>query len=228
MLPQISIVTPNYNKGRFLEKTIQSVLGQEYPNMEYIVIDGGSTDGSVDIIKKYEEKLTYWVSEPDEGMYHAIKKGFEHATGEILAWINSDDMYHYNALFTVADIFSSHPDVDWLTGSATCYNDRNMTTYVRDSYYFSHLDFLMHRYKHIQQESTFWRRSLYEKVQGIGTDYRLAGDFDLWMKFSRHTKLYIVNALIGGFRVSDEQLSQNIELYEKEADEIYPKRTCFR
>lgn len=90
--PRISIVTPNYNKKEFLEKTILSVLSQGYPNLEYIVIDGGSTDGSVEIIKKYEKDLAFWMSEPDEGMYHVIKKGFEHSTGEIMAWINSDDI----------------------------------------------------------------------------------------------------------------------------------------
>ena len=91
--PKISIVTPNYNGVKYLEQTIVSVLNQNYPNLEYIIIDGGSTDGSVEIIKKYESKLSYWVSEPDMGLYHAIQKGFEKSTGEIMAWINSDDMY---------------------------------------------------------------------------------------------------------------------------------------
>lgn len=218
--PKISIVTPNYNKAQFLEKTILSVLSQGYPNLEYIIIDGGSTDGSVDIIKKYADQLTYWVSESDQGMYYAIRKGFEHATGEIMAWINSDDMYHPNAFFNVAQIFTDCPYVSWLQGAKTHYDELDRTVAVYQSVYFKHLDFVMHNYKFVQQESTFWRRELYDKAGGIQCHYRLAGDFDLWMRFSRHEKMFISNALIGGFRHSSDQLSSDMERYLAEAEDI--------
>ena len=218
--PKISIVTPNYNKAQYLEHTILSVLSQNYPNLEYMIIDGGSTDGSVDIIKKYEKQLTYWVSEPKEGMYHAIKKGFEHSTGEIMAWINSDDMYHPNSLFTVAQIFHDCPQVSWLVGKQAHYDEKNRTVFTANSKYFNHLSFLMHRYQWVQQESTFWRRQLYEKVGGIDVKYRLAGDFDLWMRFSRYEKMYITEALIGGFRHCDGQLSHDICKYQEEVETI--------
>lgn len=218
--PKISIVTPNYNKAKYLEQTILSVLSQNYPNLEYVIIDGGSTDGSVDIIKKYENQLAYWVSEPDNGMYYAIKKGFEHTTGDIMAWINSDDMYHSGALSIVADIFREHEEVKWLTGTNTHYDEQGRTVRTWQAKYFSHLSFLMHDYKYVQQESTFWRRSLYEKAGGVSTDYRLAGDFDLWMRFSRYEKQYMVNALIGGFRVCEGQLSESIQEYSREAELI--------
>jgi glycosyltransferase involved in cell wall biosynthesis len=104
-LPKISIITPNYNGGEYLEETIQSILTQNYPNLEYIIIDGGSTDNSVEIIKKYEDQLSFWVSEPDKGLYDAIQKGFDKSSGEIMAWLNSDDLYHKNAFFTVVEIF---------------------------------------------------------------------------------------------------------------------------
>ena len=104
--PKISIVTPSFNQGIFLEATIQSVLNQNYPNLEYIVIDGGSTDNSVKIIKKYEKYLSYWVSESDRGQSHAINKGFTISTGEIMGWLNSDDLYTSGALNHVANVFS--------------------------------------------------------------------------------------------------------------------------
>ena len=218
--PRISIVTPNFNKVQFLEETILSVLSQNYPNLEYIIIDGGSTDGSVDIIKRYADKLTYWVSEPDNGPYDAVKKGFDHSSGEIMAWIGSDDMYHPNSFFTVADIFSRWPDVSWLVGAMTHYDEIGRTVRVARSHYFNHIDFLTHRYKWIQQESCFWRRSIYDKAGGISVNYKLAGDLDLWMRFSRYEKMYITNALIAGFRISDNQLSKDMKSYQQEVDAI--------
>lgn len=218
--PRISIVTPNFNKAQFLEETILSVLSQNYPNLEYIIIDGGSTDGSVDIIKRYADKLTYWVSEPDNGIYDAVRKGFDHSSGEIMAWIGSDDMYHPNSFFTVADIFSKWPGVSWLVGAKTHYDIIGRTVRIAQSRYFNHIDFLTHRYRWIQQESTFWRRSLYEKVGGINPIYKLAGDFDLWVKFSRYEKIFITDALIAGFRLVDNQLSKDKEHYHKEVEAI--------
>src|ERR1051326_100921 len=114
-LPQISIVTPSFNQGAFLEETIQSVLDQHYPNLQYVIIDGGSTDGSVDIIRKFERYLAFWVSEPDGGQYDAINKGFSRTTGEVMAWLNADDKYLPWTLSTVADLLASLPQVEWVT-----------------------------------------------------------------------------------------------------------------
>jgi glycosyltransferase involved in cell wall biosynthesis len=109
-LPVISIVTPSYNQASFLEETILSVLNQGYENLEYTVIDGGSTDGSVEIIRKYEARLAHWVSEPDEGQYHALQKGFSRAQGDLLGWLNSDDVYLPGALTAVGRAYANHPD----------------------------------------------------------------------------------------------------------------------
>jgi glycosyltransferase involved in cell wall biosynthesis len=122
-LPKITVVTPSFNQARYLEDTIRSVLDQGYPNLEYIIIDGGSTDGSADLIRRYEKQLTYWVSEKDNGLYDAIQKGFARSTGEIMTWVNADDMYHKQCLFTVAGIFQKFDQVKWLMGANTFFNE---------------------------------------------------------------------------------------------------------
>lgn len=114
--PKISIVTPSYNQGSYLEETILSVLNQKYPNLEYIIIDGGSTDSSVEIIKKYASYLSYWVSEKDSGQSEALNKGFNRASGEIIAWLNSDDLYCENTLHIIAEKFMEHPEVGIVYG----------------------------------------------------------------------------------------------------------------
>jgi len=227
-LPKISIVTPSFNQVEFIEATIQSILSQGYPNLEYIIIDGGSTDGSVEIIKKYEKHLHFWCSEPDAGQYDAINKGFAQSTGEIMGWLNSDDMYFPWTLKTVASIMSELPQVEWLTTLSPafwdwhgfCYGVGAICGYSRKAY----LDgfYLPQRHKTaiawIQQESTFWRRSLWQKVGGtIATEFKLAGDFDLWSCFYSHADLYGTHSPLGGFRFQPNQRSRQIEQYLVEA-----------
>ena len=218
--PKISIVTPNFNGEAFLEKTIESVLSQNYPNLEYIIIDGGSTDNSVAVIKKYESQLAYWVSESDNGLYDAIQKGFEKSTGEIMAWINSDDLYHPKAFFTVAEIFEKFNEVNWLQGIPSTFDEMGRTINVDGIKRWSKLDYYLGNFEWIQQESVFWRRSLWE-VSGakLETKMKYAGDLELWLRFFRHEKLYITSALLGGFRVrSQGQLSMGfLAEYLKEA-----------
>jgi glycosyltransferase involved in cell wall biosynthesis len=206
-----------------LEKTILSVLNQNYPNLEYIIIDGGSTDNSVEIIKKYSHKLTYWVSEKDNGIYDALQKGFDKTTGGIMAWINADDMYHRNSFFIVSEIFSNFSCVKWLLGASVTWDEYDRGVDVSHSRKFTKYDFLMGDYRWLQQESCFWRRSLWEKAGArLDTSLRYAGDFDLWMRFFNFEKLYVVNALIGGFRQrTKNQLSlEGLPEYLKEADAI--------
>lgn len=223
--PKITIVTPVFNQYNLIEHTILSLLNQNYPNLEYIIIDGGSTDGTVDIIKKYESQLAYWISEPDNGMYDAIQKGFDHSTGEIMTWLNSDDMYHRGALFTIAEIFKTFPNVEWVEGLNTFWDNHpcgGRTLCVCPSREFSKYEFLMGDYKWIQQESTVWRRSLWEKTSGLDTQLKYAGDFALWLSFFRHTKLYRADVLIGGFRrwSSTQKSSTGLDQYVKECNTV--------
>lgn len=208
--PKISIVTPNYNQEKYLEETILSVLNQGYPNLEYIIIDGGSTDGSVDIIKKYADKLAYWESVPDKGMYDAIRKGFEKSTGEIMAWINSDDMYQSKSFFTVSEIFSKYKEVNWLLGFPSVYDAMGRIVECPHTLrQWSKYDLYIGQYQWIQQESVFWRRSLWEKAGSrIESALKYAGDFELWFRFFNFEKLYVTTAILSGFRMRDgEQLS---------------------
>lgn len=203
--PKISIVTACFNQAPFLEQTMLSVLSQGYPNLEYIVIDGGSTDGSVDIIRKYEQQLSYWVSEKDHGLYDALQKGFSRATGEIMAWINSDDLYHPRAFSTAASIFQQFPQVNWLMGSNTYFDEAgNCFTYERDMLDERWSKWRMYHFNgtFIQQESVFWKRTLWVAAGShISRKYSLAADFELWLRFFRYEKLYSTSFLLGGFRI---------------------------
>ncbi len=217
--PKISIVTPSYNTADYLEATMKSVLDQNYPNLEYIVIDGGSTDGSLDIIRKYQDRLAYWVSEKDKGLFDALNKGLARATGEICCWLNSDDMYFPFAFRTVAEIMSDLPEVSWLTtrntvlwDAAGCMVDTfKILGYSLDAYLDGrYLRTERSGFTFMQQESMFWRRSLYEKVTGgIRNRFFLAAEFDLWGQFFRHEKLYATDSCLGGFRLRAGQRSGN-------------------
>ncbi len=228
VFPKISIITPNYNGAKFLEETISSIIGQNYPNLEYIIVDGGSTDESVDIIKKYESKLGWWVSEPDKGLYHALQKGFEKSTGEIMGWINSDDKLIGNSLFTLSDIFTQNETINWLQGYPTVIDEKNRIVFHRP-HVFSREHFLCKLYQggsFIQQESTYWRRTLWETAGSkISTEYKYASDFELWVRFFNYERLYNTTAIIGSFRVrASGQISQvYYKEYMAECDEIIDK-----
>lgn len=201
--PKISIVTPSYNQAQYLEETIRSVLLQGYPNLEYIIIDGGSTDGSVEIIKRYEPWLTYWVTEPDRGQSHAINKGFERSTGEIMAWINSDDYYAPKAFELMATTFSKHPDALWAAGQ-TDFVEQNgefrkgwgRPVEEIERWFVGPV---------VMQQGVFWRRELWSENKHIDESLLYSFDYDLWFQFTLKQKFPIwINKITAYFRIHDE------------------------
>jgi glycosyltransferase involved in cell wall biosynthesis len=179
--PLISVVTPSYNQARFLEETLHSVASQDYPRTEHIVIDGGSTDGSVDIIRRHAPRLGHWVSEKDRGQSHAINKGLAIAQGDVLAWLNSDDTYLPGALRAVGEVFATHPDVDLVYGDFV-YTDVAGHP-LRRRHVFSTISFeslLYHDY--LGQPAVFFRRSLFEKAGPIDEALHYCMDWDLFLR----------------------------------------------
>lgn len=220
--PRISVVTPCLNAGRYLEQAMDSVLSQGYPNLEYVLIDGGSTDGSVDLIRKRADRLAFWVSEPDRGHAHALNKGFAHTTGEIMGWINADDVLHAGSLRLLARLFSQFPEVEWLTGQASHLDEAGSVVSVNPAQVWTRLAFLAGDYRWIQQESTYWRRGLWERAGGrVSEERELACDFEMWVRFFRHARLFSSQGLIGAFRFHEGSRSRKrIDDYEREAREI--------
>jgi len=197
-LPLITIVTPSFNQGHFLEATIQSVLRQDYPHIEYIIIDGGSTDGSVAIIKKYEKHVAYWISEPDSGQSNAINKGFAKATGEILAWLNSDDVLMPSAVGIAAHYLTRH------SANGVVYGDRlhidAKGNIIGINQCPSHNTSMFKRKYTLPQETVFFRKEVFEKVGGLDESLHFAMDFDLWCKMSKVTKMMHIPFFLGCFR----------------------------
>ena len=223
--PRISVVTPSFDQGEFLEATLQSVITQRYPELEYVVVDGGSSDDSVPIIKRHEASLAYWVSEADHGHADALNKGFAQTTGDIMCWINSSDMYYPWTLQTVAEVFSQFPEVEWITGTRSMFDAAGRLRVVAAGTGFNVYDILAGDYRGIQQESVFWRRSLWDRAGGrLDQALRYAADLDLWLRFFDQAPLYHVDTLLGGFRVHEERLGKTGEdLYGREAQELYSR-----
>lgn len=218
--PKISIVTPSYNQARFLERTIMSVLNQNYPNLEYIVVDGGSTDGSVEIIKKYEKQLAFWVSEKDEGQADAICKGFKKSTGDIFAYLNSDDTYLPGTLFKIAKSFKINPKADLIFGNIYFIDPAdNRVGDLR----FTKFDFptLIYENGNLHQTGAFWTKKIYRKVGGIDAKYRFCMDYDFFCRAASVGKLVFMRDYLANFRVHKDAKSSTIfTIGNEEAREI--------
>jgi glycosyltransferase involved in cell wall biosynthesis len=220
-LPKISLVTPVFNSAKYIEQTFRSVFEQNYPHLEYFVIDGGSTDGTLDVIRKYESQLSGWISEPDSGMYDALNKGFAHTSGEVMGWISATDLLRPGGLLNVGSVFRDLPEVEWISGRPAWFNEEGALTGDAPPPRLSRYRFLAGANRYIQQESTYWRRSLWERAGSrVDSGRRNAADFELWVRFFRHAKLYPVDAPIGGFRKHGDSIGlQDLEACHRVHDE---------
>ena len=223
--PKITIVTPVYNCAEYIEETIKSVLNQNYKNIEYIIIDGGSSDGTCKIIEKYLKKINVFISEKDQGMYDALYKGFKIATGKYLAWLNADDLYFKDSISKTIELIEKN-NYQWINGiSATLINKKKK---IKPLYHYPNI-ILKNRlmtpclWGYIPQESTIFTKNLYIRSGGVNRKLKYAGDFDLWSKFSKNSELISVNIPIGIFRKRKNQISENQKIYLREVNKI----NCF-
>jgi len=205
VLPLVSIVTPSYNQGQFLEQTIQSVLDQEYPHIEYIVIDGGSTDGSLEILRRYSNRLAYWESEPDQGQAQAINKGLIRATGSILSWLNSDDLLLPETVERAIRFFIEHPEIDVVYGRIERIDEqgrliptpklpKDRVTFAKELVIGESL---------VNQPGTFWRRLAMERAGLLDESLRYAMDYEYWMRIAMNGGRFLrLDEIVARFRLS--------------------------
>ena len=227
----ISVVTPNFNGKKYLEKTLQSVFNQSEKNFEYIVLDGVSTDGSIKILKKYKKKITRLIIKKDKGIYDAIERGIRLAKGEVVLWINSDDILHRDAVKNISKIFKKKKNLKWLCG---------INGYIKYGFHFNGIPYVYPNFilkkgfarhdlwGYIQQESTVFKKSLFIKSGGFGHKPTIAGDYKLWKRFSKYANLETFNIKIGSFRTHPDQNSVlRIKEYKKHSS-IYLHNFSFR
>jgi len=207
-LSKISVVTPSFNQGQYLEETILSVIEQNYPNLEYMVIDGGSSDNSLDIINKYNDRISYWVSEPDNGQSDAINKGFDRASGDILSWINSDDYYNPGTLDEVSKILDRNQN-QLLFGNCKYYNEDNGKSWVSNVGSKFNSFRLPFDYNYLIQPSTFWTRKLWDSTGPLNENYHYGFDWEWILRASKDCEfIYNVNAL-SVYRLHSNQKTQS-------------------
>ena len=200
--PKVSIITPSYNQAKFLEETMLSVLEQDYPNIEYIIIDGGSDDGSKEIIERYSDRLAYWQSQKDKGQTDAINQGFAKASGEILAWLNSDDILYPGAVSAAVRQLKAHPEMGmvyanchWIDAEGKVIGDFPAAQ--------TDLKKLRRGYVHIPQQTAFFRADLWKKVGPLDDSFYFAMDYDLWTRLASQAPLLYVQELWAAFRLHE-------------------------
>lgn len=215
-LPRVSIITPSYNQAEFLESTIRSVVDQDYPDLEYLIIDGGSSDGSVEIIRRHEDQVAFWVSEPDAGQTDALNKGFDRSSGQFLAYLNSDDTFRPGAVQSAVNYLLRHPEVGMVYGDADYIDEKDQvigrfparqTDYKR----------LRRGFVHIPQQAAFFRAKLWNEVRPLDTSFFFAMDYDLWVRIARISEVHYEPHTWAAFRLHGESKTLSA------ADQCWPE-----
>jgi glycosyltransferase involved in cell wall biosynthesis len=223
MIPRISIITPSFNQVRFIEKTLVSVISQGYPNLEYIVMDGGSTDGTVEIIKRYSRQLTHWVSAPDDGQADAIRRGFELSTGEIMGYVNSDDLLLPGSLEYVAWQFRQHPEAGFLAGGFSDIDEHGHVTWCHWPITPTFERLLLAGF-YVGQPACFWTRQAYQRAGGIDASFKFTLDHDLFLRILQDSRAIATNRLLACFRSHPQSKSALIQhVHMEEQARIYSR-----
>jgi glycosyltransferase involved in cell wall biosynthesis len=220
---KISIITPSFNQAQFIEDTILSVLNQNYPNLEYIIIDGGSKDHSIDIIKKYEDKLHYWISEKDNGQADAVNKGLKIATGEIIGWLNSDDTYLPNALLKIAETFNKYPNYEVIFGNQVLTDPSGKYLRVKHELPYNFHRLIYHMFQ--SQPATFFKRNIIQKIGLLNTALFYTLDYEYFLRIGKKCRVKHIASLLATYRLhsssksstylSEKSLNENKILFEK-------------
>ena len=225
-LSKISIVTPSFNQSQYLETTIKSVLNQKYPNLEYIIMDGGSNDGSVEIIKKYEKFITHWESKPDKGQADAIYRGFEQSKGGIIGWINSDDYYLDGALARVEEFFAHHPEIQWVLGDGI-FVDTNNRKLLECYCPMIDYDRLLHFGMTFIQSTMFIRREFFFKCGGFDRELIFCFDYDLVLRLSKSSPPGRINSMLAACRLHKKSKTNTLsEINRLEDQHLRKKYEC--
>lgn len=224
---KISVVVPCYNMVQTISQTLESIWNQKFQDLELIVVDGASTDGTLEYLQEHKDKIDLIISEKDEGQYHAIQKGMSVATGDVLCWLNADDVYFSWTFKVVEDIFNKYSEVNWIAGIPAFLDKNGVLTNVynsvsaRPAKMIANGGFRQNVFGYLQQESMFWRKEVWQKVNGLNLNLNLASDFELWTRFALFYNLTSIGLPLSGFRKHEKSRSNLLrEQYDQEVGSI--------